>query len=428
MHEAKVDRQAEPLSPEGGEIKETWHVAPQKSSRRKRILSALLIFFLLVGGGWGAWWYCVLRFEESTDDAYTAGNALRIMPQVNGRVAAVLADDNDRVAAGQPLVRLDPVDAQLAYDRAVVDLATAVRETCRLQAQLRESEANITMRRVDLRQQADNLARREILARRNAIGIEELRHARDSVENAASALSAAQEQRNALSAVLLDTPLAGQPRVRQAAAVVRDRWLDLWRTTLVSPAGGQIAKRSVQAGEVVSPGAPLMTVVPLDHLWVDANFKEGQLSRMRLGQPAVVRADMYGGVTYHGRVAGFSAGTGSVFSLLPPQNATGNWIKIVQRVPVRIELDPAELTAHPLLVGLSMLVEVDTSDTSGLLLARTPRNDPVPDDLTSRAPEADFSEVEALIARVIADNTPASDRAVSGQATSDRPAPDRAGS
>ncbi len=217
------------------------------------------------------------------------------------------------------------------------------------------------------------------------------------------ALAASREQRNALAAVLLDTGLAEQPAVRQAAARVRDCWLALRRTTVYSPAAGQIAKRSVQAGEVVSPGTPLMTVIPLDHLWIDANFKEVQLHRLRVGQPATIRVDMYGkAVTYRGRVSGFSAGTGSAFSLLPPQNATGNWIKIVQRVPVRIDIDPADLREHPLLIGLSAVVTVDASDASGEGLAQAQRA--VPEALVSQAPAVDFAPVEDVIGAVIRDN------------------------
>ena len=365
--------------------------APQRRKRPRKgpIVGFLLLLVLLAGIGAGAWWYLFLRFEESTDDAYVAGNVLRIMPQVSGKVVAVDVDDNDMVAAGQTLVRLDPVDARLAYERSLVALASAVRDNCRLQAQLRETEAAIRMRRVDLRQKADNLTRREALGKAKAIGAEELKHARDDRENAAVALAAAEEERNALAAVLLDTGLAEQPAVRQAAANVRDCWLALQRTTVLSPAAGQIAKRGGQAGEVVSPGTSLMTVIPLHRLWIDA----------------VIRVDMYGGdVTYHGRVTGFSAGTGSAFSLLPPQNATGNWIKIVQRVPVRIEIDPADLREHPLLVGLSAVVKVDTSDTSGRLLAASARTEPVPGDLVSQAPAVDFAPVEATISGIIRDN------------------------
>lgn len=375
--------------------------------RRGRVMTVLVLIMLCAGGGWAGWWYTHYRFVESTDDAYVNGNMARIMPQVAGTVQAVLVDDTDTVAPGQPLVRLDPVDARLAYDRAQVDLAAAVRNTCQLLARLRESEVTIGIRRVDLRQATENLLRREALGKRNAIGMEELHNARNHMENTAGALSVAQEQRNALAAQLLDSAdIAQQPPVRQAAAVLRDRWLALQRTTIASPIHGQIARRSVQAGEVVAPGTPLMAVVALDRLWIDANFKEVQLGRMRTGQPATVTVDMYGTQkTYHGRVAGFAAGTGSVFSLIPPQNATGNWIKIVQRLPVRIEIDSAELRDFPLMVGLSSVVSVNVSEDDGPLLLREPRTSPTPGDLHNQNPPVDFAPVETMIDTIIRENT-----------------------
>ena len=381
--------------------------APQRRKRPRKgpIVGFLLLLFLLAGIGAGAWWYLFLRFEESTDDAYVAGNVLRIMPQVSGKVVAVDVDDNDMVAAGQTLVRLDPVDARLAYERSLVALASAVRDNCRLQAQLRETETAIRMRRVDLRQKADNLTRREALGKAKAIGAEELKHARDDRENAAVALAAAEEERNALAAVLLAY------RARRAARRApgrRQRARLLARAPAHhSPEPRRRADRQTRRAGWRSRIArhPAMTVIPLHRLWIDANFKEVQLHKMRIGQPAVIRVDMYGGdVTYHGRVTGFSAGTGSAFSLLPPQNATGNWIKIVQRVPVRIEIDPADLREHPLLVGLSAVVKVDTSDTSGRLLAASARTEPVPGDLVSQAPAVDFAPVEATISGIIRDN------------------------
>lgn len=373
--------------------------------RRGRVMGLLMVLMLLAGGAWGGWWYLTQRIYESTDDAYVSGNVLRIMPQVSGKVLSVLADDHDHVTQGQALVRLDPVDAQLAFDRSLVDLATATRSTAQLMAKKRETEAVIAMRRVDLRQATENLNRREVLGRNNAIGKEELHNARNAMETATGALSVAEEQRNALAAQLLDTALADQPAVRQAAAVVRDRWLALQRTTVYSPVPGQIAKRGVQAGEVVAPGTPLMAVVALDRLWVDANFKEVQLRRMRVGQPAEVTVDLYGAkVSYRGRVAGFAAGTGSVFALIPPQNATGNWIKIVQRVPVRIDLNPEDLQAHPLLVGLSSVVRVNVADDTGELLLRAPRSADTPADMHNQAPAVDFAAVEARIAQTIRDN------------------------
>lgn len=379
----------------------------RSGSRRARAMLGILVIFAALGAAWGWWWYSTQRFAESTDDAYVAGNVLRIMPQINGKVIAVLVDDNELIEAGQPLVALDPIDARLAYERALVALASPVREIGRLQAELRQSEAAIAMRKIDLRQQLDNLSRREVLGQNKAIGQEELKHARDGVDSAEASLRSAVEQRNALAAMLSSSSLEEQPSVKAAAQQVRDTWIALQRTNVVSPASGLVAKRSVQAGEVVTPGMPLLAVVPVDHLWIDANFKEGQLRRLRIGQKAEVRVDLYGdSVVYRGRVAGVSAGTGSAFSLLPAQNATGNWIKIVQRVPVRIELDPAELKAHPLLIGLSALVKVDTRDESGPLLAEAPRSSALPDDLRSRAPEIDMAPAEAAIAGVIASNAP----------------------
>ena len=385
---------------------ETGQSVRRKKTHRIRIMSGLVLLFLLAGICAGAWWYLVLRCEESTDDAYIAGNILRIMPQTGGTVVAVEADNNDRVSAGQPLLRLDSIDARLDYERALVELASAVREVCNLKAQLLASEATVNMRKVELRQETDNLIRRERLARANAIGTEELLHARNSHEKATMSLLEARQRHLALSAMLTGDAVADQPQVRQAAARVGDCWLPLRRTTVFSPADGQIAKRNVQAGEVVAPGTPLMTVIPLDQLWVDANFKEVQLRDMRIGQPAVIQVDMYGDtVTYHGRVSGFSAGTGSAFSLLPPQNATGNWIKIVQRVPVRIEIDTRDLREHPLLIGLSSVVTVDVSDTSGELLARAPRSTLLPAALTSQAPEVDFAPAEEAITTTIRENS-----------------------
>lgn len=382
-------------------------VPPQNSKKRRRgkVMTTLVLLMLLAGGAWAGYWYMFISGTESTDDAYVAGNIFRVMPQVGGKVVAVLADDNDRVLAGQPLVRLDDVDARLAYDRAQVDLAAAVRSTCSLITQFRETEAVINMREVDLRQSRDNLARREVLARRNAIGVEELHNSRNTVETAAAALAVAHEQKNRLKAQLLDTALDQQPAVRQAAAVVRERWLALHRTEIKSPVNGQVAKRAAQAGEVVNPGTPLVVVAALDRLWIDANFKELQLRNIRINQPVTVTVDLYGTqVVYHGRVAGFSAGTGSAFALLPAQNATGNWIKIVQRVPVRIEIDQTELKSSPLLIGLSALVDVDITDTSGPLLATAPRVAELPEDLGVKDVGADFTAVEALIAGIIQAN------------------------
>jgi membrane fusion protein (multidrug efflux system) len=245
------------------------------------------------------------------------------------------------------------------------------------------------------------LQRRGGLIADGAISAEELSHARDAVTSSRANLTAAQQQLSQTIAQIDGTTIADHPQVLAAAAAVRNVALALHRTEIVSPVTGVIAKRSVQVGERVAAGTPLLAVVPLDDVWVDANFKEVQLEHMHTGQPVTVRTDLYGhSVTYHGHVVGIAAGSGNAFALLPSQNASGNWIKIVQRLPVRILLDPAELKAHPLRVGLSATVRVDLHDTSGPLVAMAVRNVPQP-----KQPSAgDDPAVDARIAAIIADN------------------------
>jgi membrane fusion protein, multidrug efflux system len=264
------------------------------------------------------------------------------------------------VKAGQPLVRLDQADARVALDEAEAQLARTVRDVRNLFATTSQLQANVQARETELAAAQSDFARRQRLGGSGAVSGEELQHASDAVKAAQAGLLAAQQQLAANRARVDGTTLADHPQVRAAAAAVRDAYLTLARTELPAPVSGFVARRNVQLGQRVSPGAPLMAVVPLEQVWVDANFKEPQLARMRVGQPARLTADLYGTrVVYHGTVAGFGAGTGAAFSLLPAQNATGNWIKIVQRVPVRIALDPRELAAHPLQIGLSMKADVD---------------------------------------------------------------------
>lgn len=400
-----MDQSQQPIRQEAEATQALPHLSRARAGKRARALVLLSAFFGIIGLVWLIWWALVLRYEESTDDAYVSGNAVSVMPQVAGRILAVLADDTDHVEAGQALAPIDPVDARLAYEHALVNLASAVRDVSRLMSELRQSEANIAVRKVDVQRQHGNLERRRKLLENKAVRKEEFIHSVEDLATARHALAVAEAQRNALTAVLLDTPIEGQPSVKLAASAVRERWLDLQRTTVRSPVSGQVARRAVQVGDYVTPGKPLLAVVQLDSLWVDANFKENQLRRMRIGQPALIKADIYGGsVTYHGTVQGFSAGTGSVFSLLPPQNATGNWIKVVQRVPVRIALDPAELREHPLLLGLSVTVEVKTGEQNGPMLLTAPRKDP-PATLAAQTPPVDFAPVEERIRAIIAANT-----------------------
>ena len=359
--------------------------APARSNpRRRQALGAVAALVALAGLAYGAYWALVLHHYESTDNAYVQGMVVQLTPQMGGTVVAIQADDTDHVQAGQLLVRLDPADAQLALEQAEAALAQTVREVrtlyannSSLQAQIAVREADLAHAKADLAKALDDVERRAPLVASGAVGGEEFNHvkaqlnaARSSVAAAESGLLAAREQLASNQTLTAGTSVDQHPSVQRAAARVREALLALGRTELRAPVEGFVAKRSVQLGQRVQAGAPLMSVVQLDKVWVDANFKEGQLARLRIGQPVELVADVYGSqVRYRGTVAGLGAGTGGAFALLPAQNATGNWIKIVQRVPVRIELDPQQLKTHPLRVGLSMEASVDVSHTEGRMLA-----------------------------------------------------------
>ncbi|MCP5284585.1 MAG: HlyD family efflux transporter periplasmic adaptor subunit [Burkholderiaceae bacterium] len=349
-------------------------------SRRRPALIVVTAVVLLAAAGWAARWALVLRHQETTDNAYVQATTVQVTAQQAGTVLEVLADDTDTVQAGQLLLRLDPADAKLALARAEARLAQTLREVRTLVAQDAASNAQIALRsaevarvRADLQRAQDDVTRRQPLLASGAVGAEEMQHAQAAVTAARSALAAAEaaaqaarQQAAASAALVAGTAVDQHPNVLQARAAVHEAELALQRTELRAPVGGQVARRSVQVGQRIAAGAPLMSVVALDGAWVDANFKEVQLRRMRIGQPVRLTADLYGStVEFNGRITGLGAGTGSAFALLPAQNATGNWIKVVQRVPVRIALDPAQLAAHPLRVGLSMFATVDVDSEAG---------------------------------------------------------------
>jgi membrane fusion protein (multidrug efflux system) len=369
---------------------------------RRRLVGGLCLFFLLAGGVWFLYWRFFLASLESTDDAYVAGNQARISAQVTGNVQEVFADNTQRVRAGQILLRLEDTDARLALSRARASLADTVRRTRSLMLESGRLSALADQRHREYDKARGDYARRREHRTAMSVSEEELSHARDNVAIAESALKAAQLALEVNRALLGEGPLQEQPQVLLAADQVREAWLALKRCEITSPVEGFVARRSAQVGLHVTPGQPLMAVIPLAEIWVDANFKEVQLSRMRIGQPATVRTDFYGrSVVYHGTVAGFTAGTGSSFSLLPPENATGNWIKVTQRVPVKITLDPAELAQHPLLIGLSCLVSVDVSDTGGHLLAPVTET---PALYSTGALTPDLTAINAEIAGLIREN------------------------
>lgn len=370
-----------------------------KKKQRKFWLSLLTVIFVVIGVAYLVYWFLVLRHHQETDDAYVAGNQVQIMAQVSGSVNRINFDNTDLVKQGDVLVTLDPTDAQQAFERARTGLANAVRQTRQLIINCKQYQANISLRQADLSKAENDLKRRVVLGNVDAIGREELQHARDAVTSAKAALEVATQQYNANQAMVLNTPLEKQPAVQQAAAQVRDAWLALQRTQVISPITGYVSRRSVQVGAQIAAGSPLMAVVPADHVWVDANFKETQIANMRIGQSATVVSDVYGDdVVYHGKVVGIDMGTGSAFSLLPAQNASGNWIKVVQRLPVRIELDAKQVAEHPLRIGLSTLVKVDTADQAGRILADVVRDTPR---YQSDALALDLAPVNQIIAEII---------------------------
>jgi len=341
---------------------------------RKTALLAITAAVILGAAAYGAYWALVLNHFETTDNAYVQGSVVQITPQVGGTVLAIGADETDYVKAGQPLVKLDPADAEVALEQAQAQLAQTVREVRTLFANNETLKAQVAQREADLARAKDDLDRRTALVATGAVGREEFNHADTLLAGARSALVAAKEQLAANQTLTDNTTVEQHPNVQRAAARVREAYLALKRIELPAPVDGYVAKRNVQLGQRVQPGQALMTMVALDQVWVDANFKEGQIKKLRIGQPATLVADVYGKkAEYHGTVAGLGAGTGSAFALLPAQNATGNWIKIVQRVPVRITLNPEEVRAHPLRVGLSMEAEVDVGNTDGKMLADAPR-------------------------------------------------------
>jgi membrane fusion protein (multidrug efflux system) len=344
------------------------------SNKRKLVLLGITLLFILAGGAYAIYYALVLSKQEQTDDAYIGGNLVTLSSQVAGNVQEIRADETQMVKAGAELIKLDPVDADVALVQAQARLGATVRQLRERYSGVAQYDATIELKKLGLKDATDDLERRLPLAADHTLSGEDIAHARQAVENAKASLDVAIKQADAARAGIAGVSLASHPGVLAAKADFMQAWLAVRRNAILAPVSGYVAKRSVQVGGHVTPGTPLMSIVPLDQLWVEANFKESELQNIRVGQAASVEADMYGGkVAYHGKVLGLSAGTGSAFSLLPAQNATGNWIKVVQRVPVRISLDAKELAEHPLRIGLSTVVTVDTHQTDGATLgASTP--------------------------------------------------------
>ncbi|HDR9487099.1 hemolysin secretion protein D [Burkholderia aenigmatica] len=371
----------------------------RRATRRKRFI----VFFavvLVAALAWIAYWLLSDRYYEDTDDAYVAGSIVQVAAQIPGSVTDVVVADTQAVRAGQTLVKLDDTEASVAFAQAKAQLAQAVRQVANAKISNTMYVEAVNARRADL-----SLAQRAFAARSGAaveiVAPEELARARAAVAGAQANLAAAQAQLDAARALGTKLPVDESPAVVQAAAQFKLAYRNLKRTTIVAPVDGTIGQRSVQVGQQVGPGVPLMSIVQLNQLWIEANFKEGQIRHMRIGQPVEIVSDLYGSrVSYRGRVQGFSAGTGSAFSMLPSQNAAGNWIKVVQRVPVVIAIEPRDLAAHPLRVGLSMRATVDTHDRNGHALDSEP---PTPA-VSTRVHDGVASEAESAAAAIVREN------------------------
>ena len=376
--------------------------------KRKVMLLVLAVVVALAGAGVWAYHEFIGRWSESTDDAYVNGNVVEITPLVTGTVVSIGADDGDLVHEGQVLINFDPNDAEVGLQSAKANLARTVRQVRGLYSNVDGMKAQVNAQQAEVQKAQENFNRRKNLAAGGAISQEELSHARDDLTSAQNALANAKQQLNTTSALVDDTVVSSHPDVMSAAADLRQAYLTNARSTLIAPVTGYVAKRTVQLGQRVQPGTALMAVIPLDQLWIDANFKETQLRDMRIGQPVDIESDIYGSdVKYSGTVDSLGAGTGSAFALLPAQNATGNWIKIVQRVPVRIHINAEELAKHPLRVGLSTNVEVNLHDQSGPVLAQQP---PQKASFSTNVYDRQLAEADAMIAQLIHDNSAAASK------------------
>lgn len=374
-----------------------------KSQQRKKGLSIFILLLLLIAIGSAAYWFFFIKGFEETEDAYVSGNQVMVSSQVAGNISKINVDNMDPVQAGDVLLELDDTNAKLSFEQAKSNLANAVRQISQLNYTVKQLKSAVRANEITLAQAQGNLNRRVQLVKDGAIDKESFQHAKEAVELAKANLTTSQNQLEANQALLLDGPLNEQPQIQSAVSNLKQAWLNLERTKIRSPIKGYVARRNAQVGQAVSVGGALMAVVTTDQMWLDANFKETQLTHMRIGQPVKIHFDLYGkDKTFDGKVVGIEMGTGSAFSLLPTQNATGNWIKVVQRVPVRIQLDPQQLAENPLRIGLSATVKVNVSDSQGETLRHQAPSTTL---YSTNVLQYDESAVNNLIESIIRDNS-----------------------
>ena len=382
---------------------DTQNSSNNKSQQRKKGLSIFILLLLLISVGSVAYWYFFIKGFEETEDAYVSGNQVMVSAQVAGNISKINVDNMDPVQAGDVLLELDDTNAKLSFEQAKSNLANAVRQVSQLNYTVKQLKSAVRANEITLAQAQGNLNRRVQLVKDGAIDKESFQHAKEAVELAKANLTTSQNQLGANQALLLDGPLSEQPQIQSAVSNLKQAWLNLERTKIRSPIKGYVARRNAQVGQAVSVGGALMAVVTTDQMWLDANFKETQLTHMRIGQPVEIHFDLYGkDKTFNGKVVGIEMGTGSAFSLLPTQNATGNWIKVVQRVPVRIQLDPQQLAENPLRIGLSATVKVNVTDSQGETLRDQASTTTL---YSTNVLQYDESAVNNLIESIIRDNS-----------------------
>lgn len=372
-------------------------------AKRKKSLGIFIVILLILSITCTLYWFFFLKDFEETEDAYVGGNQVMVSSQVAGNVAKINADNMDKVHAGDILVELDDTNAKLSFEQAKSNLANAVRQVEQLSFTVQQLQSAVHANEISLAQAQGNLARRVQLEKMGAIDKESFQHAKEAVEISKANLNSSRNQLAANQALLSNVPLRQQPQIQNAMSSLKQAWLNLQRTKIRSPIDGYVARRNAQVGQAVSVGGALMAVVSNEQMWLEANFKETQLTNMRIGQPVKIHFDLYGkNKEFDGVINGIEMGTGNAFSLLPSQNATGNWIKVVQRVPVRIKLDPQQFAETPLRIGLSATAKVRISDSSGPMLRE--KSEPKTLFATDTL-KYDESAVENLIESIIQQNS-----------------------
>ncbi|MCH9625575.1 MAG: putative multidrug resistance protein EmrK [Chlamydiales bacterium] len=373
--------------------------------KRNRWLMILASVFLIAGLVWFLFWLFIGRFYVYTEDAYVHGNEVMLTPQVSAGVKAIYADDTDLVEQGQLVIELDRTDHEIRLEELKKILSNTVREVAALFQDVEAKEAEVVLKAAELRQAELDLEHRVPLVKTGAVSLEEFETYQTAVLVAASALALAEKEYEASNVLIEGTTVKTHPRVQEAAWNVRQGYLNLIRCQIWAPATGYIAKRSAQVGDQVSIGDTLLYIVPLDYIWVEANYKETKLRAVRIDQPVSFKADIYGdSVEYHGKIVGFQPGSGNAFSLLPPENASGNWIKIIQRVPVRVSIDPKEIREHPLFLGLSMRVTVDVHSTDGKMLSQVATKEPLYTTPIYQKQREEMEAIDPVIEELIANN------------------------